>query len=62
MLSKRLLHNAKKLLVDGFATKITRVRQELRVLVHPSPVDLPSHTLRCLTGQPRAQQREIGRR
>jgi hypothetical protein len=29
-----------ELLVDGFSTKITRVFQELRVLVYPSPIDL----------------------
>jgi hypothetical protein len=48
--------------VDGFSTKITRIRQELRVLVHPSSVDLSSHTLRFLTGQLTVRRREIGTR
>jgi len=39
-----------KLLLDGFSTKITRVRQELHMLVHPSSIDLSSRTLRFLTG------------
>lgn len=51
-----------KLLVDGFSTKITRVRQELRVLVYPSSIDLPSRTLRFLTGQLTARRQEIGTR
>lgn len=51
-----------KLLVDGFSTKITRVHQELRSLVHPSSTDLSSHTLRYLTGLLRARRREIGTR
>lgn len=37
-----LLHNAKKLLMHGFTTKITRVRRELRVPVQPSSTDLSS--------------------
>jgi hypothetical protein len=51
-----------KLLVDGFSTKITRVRQELHALVYPSSIDLSSRTLRFLAGQLSARQREIGTR
>lgn len=51
-----------KLLVDGFSTKITRVCQELRVLVYPSSIDLSSRTLRFLTGQLTARRQEIGTR
>jgi hypothetical protein len=51
-----------KLLVDGLPNKITRVRQELRVLVYPSSIDLSSRTLRHLTRQLAARQREIGTR
>lgn len=51
-----------KLLVDGFSTKITRIRRELRVLVYPSSIDLSSSTLRYLTTGLRARQREIGTR
>jgi hypothetical protein len=56
------LYGTTKLLVDGFSTKITRVRQELRVLVHPSSIDLSSRTLRHLTRQLAAHRREIGTR
>jgi hypothetical protein len=38
------------------------LRQELRVLVYPSSIDLSSHTLRYLTMRLRARQREIGTR
>ncbi|MFI9297782.1 hypothetical protein ACIGXD_40005, partial [Streptomyces gardneri] len=48
-----------KLLVDGFLTKIARSHQELRVLVHPSSIDLNSRTLRCLTGHLAVRRREI---
>jgi DDE superfamily endonuclease len=48
--------------VDGFSTRITRVRQELRVLVRPSSIDLSSGTLRFLTGQLTARRQEIGTR
>ncbi len=51
-----------KLLVDGFSTKITRVRQELHVLVYPSAIDVSSRTLRFLAGQLSARQAEIGTR
>jgi DDE superfamily endonuclease len=44
------------------STKITRVRQELRVLVCPSSIDLSSRTLRFLTGHLAARQRKIGTR
>lgn len=50
-----------KLLVDGFTTKITHVRQELRMLVHPSSIDLSSRTLRFPAGQLSVRQAEIGR-
>lgn len=50
-----------QLLVDGFSTKIARVRQELRALVYPSSIDLSSRTLRYLTGQLTARRQEIGR-
>jgi hypothetical protein len=56
------LYGTTKLLVDGFSTKITRVRQELRVLVYPSSIDLSSRTLRHLTRQLAAHRREIGTR
>nr|WP_202525230.1 transposase family protein [Streptomyces sp. SID4926] len=49
-------------MVDGFSTKITRVCQELRVLVYPSSIDLSSRTLRHLTRQLAAHRREIGTR
>ncbi|RZE87112.1 IS5/IS1182 family transposase, partial [Streptomyces albidoflavus] len=32
-------------MVAGFSTQITRVRQELRVLVYPSSIDLSTRTL-----------------
>lgn len=51
-----------KLLVDGLSTKITRVRQELRVLVYPFSIDLSRRTLRFLTGQLTARRQEIGTR
>lgn len=40
-----------ELLVDGFSAKITRVRQELHMLVHSSSIDLSGRTLRFLTGR-----------
>lgn len=51
-----------KLLVDGFSTKITRVRQELRVLVYPSSIDLSSRSLQHLTEQLAVRRREVGTR
>jgi hypothetical protein len=51
-----------KLLVDGFSTKITRVRQERRVLVYPSSIDLSTHTLRYLSRQLTVRHQEIGTR
>ncbi|GGV57585.1 hypothetical protein GCM10010245_90710 [Streptomyces spectabilis] len=51
-----------KLLVDGFSTQITRVRQELRVLVYPSSIDLSSRTLRFVSKQLTARRRETGTR
>ncbi|KOU41105.1 transposase, partial [Streptomyces sp. WM4235] len=49
-------------MVDGFSAKITRVCQELRVLVYPSSIDLSSSTLRHLTRQLTARRRELGTR
>lgn len=56
------MYGTTKLLAGGFSTKITRVRQELRVLVYPSSIDLSSRSLRFLTTRLRARQREIGTR
>lgn len=49
-----------KLLAGGFSTKITRVCQELRVLVYPSAIDLSSRSLRFPTGRLKAMRQEIG--
>lgn len=51
-----------ELLVDGFSTKITRVRQAFRVLVYPSSIDLSSKTLRHPAGQLAVRRRETGTR
>lgn len=51
-----------KLLVDGFTTKITRVGQELRVLVYPSAIDLSSTHLRDPAQHLAARCCEIGTR
>ena len=56
------MYGTAKLLVDGFSTKITRVRRELRVVVYPSSIDLSSRTLRHLTRQLAAHRRETVRR
>ncbi|GAA1927339.1 hypothetical protein GCM10009753_71180 [Streptantibioticus ferralitis] len=50
----------KKLLVDGFTTKIARTARSFVVLVYPSSIDLSSRTPRYLAEQLRARRREIG--
>lgn len=52
----------KKLLVDGVTTKIHVPRQELRLLVYPSAIDLSTRTLRYPTGQLAARRRQIDTR
>lgn len=49
-----------KLLVDGLSTKINL--SALRVLVHPSGIDLSNSILRYLSGPLRARRRERGTR
>lgn len=56
------LYVTMKLLVDGFSTKITRVRQELRVLVYPSSIESVQQHPAASDGAARSRQREIGTR
>jgi hypothetical protein len=52
----------KKLLVDGFTTKIACPTRSFRVLVYPSGVDVSTSTLRHLSDCLRALRRERGTR
>jgi hypothetical protein len=54
--------DVKKLLVDGFTTKITCPTRSFRVLVYPSGVDVSTSTLRYLSARLRARRRERGTR
>jgi hypothetical protein len=50
----------KKLLVDGFTTKIACPTESFRVLVYPSGVDVSTSTLRYLSACVRTRRRAAG--
>ncbi|MFE4870429.1 hypothetical protein [Streptomyces sp. NPDC056682] len=52
----------KKLLGDGFTTKIARTARSFVALGCPSSTDLPRRTLRYVADQLLAQRREFGQR
>jgi hypothetical protein len=52
--------DVKKLLVDGFTTKIACPAGSFRVLVYPSGVDVPTSTLRYLSACLRTRRRAAG--
>jgi hypothetical protein len=53
--------DVKKLLADGFTTKIACLTRSFRVLVYPSGVDVSTLTLRYLSACLRTRRRAAGR-